>query len=140
MLVDAKRLSSKSARIIFSVLCLVCTDGIVCARERPLATLLDQSVSVINAQADSSQAGGSRLPTHRPPSSDIPHSVEIASAPTLKHVSYEPQLVHQLAAEIIQAFETNNLTGQQAGPFQAASSYSSVLVSYSSGRSPPPQD
>src|ERR1700676_4635312 len=99
MLVDTKRLYSRSARILFGVLCLLCTDQIVSACSRPLPTLEDQSVSAINTQSDSSQAGAGKLRTHRPPRSNTPHSVEIAIAPTLNHVSCEPQLVHQLAAE-----------------------------------------
>jgi len=47
----------------------------------------------------------------------------------------EPQVAHQLAAEIVRAFKPNP-TDQQAGPLQASSSDSSVIVSYSSGRSP----
>ena len=138
MFVDT-RLYSKSACIIFGVLCLLCTDQIVNACSRPLATLVDQSATAVNTQSESSQAGAAKLPTHRPPSSNIPHSVEVASASTLKHVSWEPQLVHQLAAETVQAFELDNLTDQRAGNPRAPSSYSSVIVSDSSGRSPPRQ-
>jgi hypothetical protein len=138
MFVDT-RLYSKSAGLIFGVLSLVCIDQVVSACSRPLTTLVDQSATAVNTQFESSQAGAAKLPAHRPPSSNIPHSVEVASASTLKHVSWEPQLVHQLAAETVQSFELDNLADQRAGYPWAPTSYSSVIVSDSSGRSPPRQ-
>ena len=121
------------------MLCLLCSDQFVSACSRPLATLVDQSATAVNTQSESSQAGAAKLPTHRPPGSNIPRSVEVASASTLKHVSWEPQLVHQLAAESVQAFELDNLTDQRAGNLRAPSSYLSVIGFDSSGRSPPRQ-
>ena len=138
MLVHTPRFYSKSARIIFGVLCLLCTDQIVSACSRPAATLVDQLASATNTQSDSSQAGAAKFPTHRPPRSNNPHFVEVASVPTSKHLSCEPQQVHQLAAGIIKAFELE-LTHQPAGRLLAPSGYSSVIVPYSSGRSPPRQ-
>src|SRR6187397_515467 len=99
MLLDT-RLNSKSARIILCVLCLLCAGQIVSAVPR--------SATAVNTQCESSQAGAAKLPTNRLPSSNVPHSVEVAFAPTLKQVSWEPQLVHQLPAEIVQAFELHN--------------------------------
>jgi len=125
------RLNSKSARIILCVLCLLCAGQIVSAVPR--------SATAVNTQCESSQAGAAKLPTNRLPSSNVPHSVEVAFAPTLKQVSWEPQLVHQLPAEIVQAFELHNLTEQRAGNLRPPSSDSSVIVSESSGRSPPSQ-
>ena len=139
MLVYATRPYSKLARITFGVLCLLCTDQIVSACSRPLATLVDQPASAINTQPDSSHAGAAKFPTHKPPSSNTQHFVEVASVPTLKHVRCEPQLVDQLAAEIVQALALDKLTNQQAGYFRVLSNYSAITVSDSSGRSPPRQ-
>lgn len=125
------RLNSKSARIILCVLCLLCAGQIVSACPR--------SATAANTQCESSQAGAAKLPTHKPPRSNVPHTVEVASAPTLKQVSWEPQLVHQLAVEIVQAFQLDNLTEQRAENLRPPSSYSPVIVSDSSGRSPPSQ-
>jgi hypothetical protein len=139
-LVDNKRLYSKWARILFGVLFLLCAGQIISASSRQLPTLVDQSASAINTQSDSSQAGADKSScTHRPPRSSIPHSVEITAASPLNHVSYEPQPVHRLAAEIIEAFELANLTHQGTYHYRAPSNYFSVIVSYSSGRSPPHQ-
>ena len=128
MLVDT-RLYSKWARLILGVLCLLCTGQIVSASQR--------SATEVHTQSASSQAGAAKLPTHKLPSSNVPHSVEVAFGPTLKQVSREPQLVHQLAAEIVQAFQLDNLTEQRAENLRPPSSYSPVIVSDSSGRSPP---
>ena len=128
MLVDT-RLYSKATRIILGVLCLLCTGQIVSA--------LPRSATEVHTQSESSQIGAAKLPTHKPPRSNVPHTVEVASAATLKQVSWEPQLVHQLAVEIVQAFQLDNLTEQRAENLRPPSSYSPVIVSDSSGRSPP---
>jgi hypothetical protein len=139
-LVATKRLYSKFARILFGVLFLLCAGQLISASSRQLPTLVDQSASAINTQSDSSQAGADKTSgTHSPPRSNTPHSVEIAAAPPLNHVSYEPQPVPQLAAEIIEAFELANLTHQGSYHHRAPSNFFSVIVSYSSGRSPPHQ-
>jgi len=106
---------------IWRIVLAMAQTQIVSACSRPLATLVDQLASATDTQSDSSRAGAARLPTHRPPSSNTPHSVEVASAPILKQISCEPQVAHQLAAEIVRAFKPN-LTDQQAGPLQASSS------------------
>jgi len=137
MLVNSTKPCYKLARIIFGLLCLLCTDQIVSASSSTLANLVDQSATAVNTQYQSSRTDAAKLPTHKRPKSNVPHSVEVASAPTLKRVSWEPQLQPQLAAEIVQTFELNELTDQRAGNILAPSSYSSVIVSDSSGRSPP---
>jgi hypothetical protein len=123
-------LYSKSARIILGVLCLLFAGQIVRAYPR--------SATADNTQSKSFQTGASKLPTKKQPGSNVP--VEVASATTLKQVSCEPQLVDQLAAEIVQAFQLDNLiTAQRAANLRPPSNDSSVIVSDSSGRSPPRQ-
>ena len=138
-LVKTKGLYSKCGRALIGVLFLVCAGQIVSASSRQLPTLVDESASATNTQSDSSQAGAEQLRTHRLPRSNTPHSVEIAVAPTINQISYEPQLVHQLTVETVEAFQLANLTDQRADDHRELSSYSSVIVSYSSGRSPPRQ-
>jgi hypothetical protein len=138
MLVDT-RVYFKLAQIVFGALCLLSAGQIVGACPRPLAIAVDQSATAVNTNCDSSQTDGAKLPTHGPPRSNVPHSVEVASAPTLKQVSWTAPLVDQLAAEIVQAFSHYKPTGQRAGNLWAPSSYSSVIVTDSSGRAPPRQ-
>src|SRR5437016_3003386 len=114
-LVDTKRVYSKFACILFGALFLLCAGQIIGAPSRQLPTLVDQYASAISTHSDSSQAGADKFSrTHRPPRSNIPHSVEIATASPLNHVSYEPQPIHQLAAEFIEAFELANLTHRRS--------------------------
>jgi len=137
MLVHPTTLYSKLARIIFGVLCLVCMGQVANESSTPQVTVVEQSVKAGNTQFESSQTGAANLPNQKRPSSNVPRSIEVASGPSVNQVSWEPQVLHQLAAEIFHAFELDNLTYQRAGNLRAPSSYSSVIVSYSSGRSPP---
>jgi len=139
MLVHTIRLYSKFAHIVFGLLCLLCTDRIVSACSRPSATLVDRRASAINTQHDPQHSGAAKFPTHKPPNSNTPRFVEVASVPTLKQLSCEAQLLHKLAAEIVKAFALNNLTNQLAGNLLAQSSYWAIIVFNSSGRSPPRQ-
>lgn len=135
---NTRRLYSKWTGGLFGVLFLLCAGHIERVSSRPPGTFVDQSASAITTQRDSSQAGlhePSR--THRSPGSNAPHSVEVAAAPTLNQISYEPQVVHHLAVCVISALGPANLTPQRACDDRARSCYSPVIVSYSSGRSPP---
>src|ERR1700730_135680 len=105
-LVDTYRRYSRRARVLFGLLFLLCAGQIGSASSRQLPTPVGQSGSAINSQSDSSQVGADKLSrTHRPPRSNPQNSVEIAPATTLVKVSCEPRLVHQLAAEMIEAVE-----------------------------------
>jgi len=136
-LVNARRINSKWNRMLFGVLFLLCSGRIVSASSRQLPTLADQSDSALSTQDDFSRAGTDESRTHRPRRSNVPHSVEIAAAPTSNHASYGPQPVHRLAAEVIDAPAPPNSTRQRADHHRAPLSFSSVILSYSSGRSPP---
>jgi len=139
MLVHTTSPYSKLARIIFGVLCLLCTDQIVNAVSRPIATHSDQCASARNTQSGPAQAGAADFPTRKPPRSSTPYFVEVAFVPTLKNPSCEPRLVHQLAAEIVHSFDLNNLTTQPTTNILSLCSYSIILAFDSSGRSPPRQ-
>lgn len=138
-LVDTRRLYSKWDRMLFGVLFLLCAGQIVSASSRQSPTLADQTDSAISTQFDFSRAGADESRKHRPRRSNAPHSVEIAAASRSNHASYDPQQVHQLAAEAIEAFALANSTRQRADNHRAPLSFSSVVPSYSSGRSPPHQ-